>query len=108
MNMPFGKYKGEDLEDIPRHYLEWCLKNIQDLRQPLRGAIEDVLEYSERPRANKTEIVRCQVQETLAAWYRRASRKYHPDHGGSNEKQIVVNDCYESLTKAIETLEVTA
>lgn len=21
--IPFGKYKGRDIEDLPRHYLEW-------------------------------------------------------------------------------------
>ena len=36
--MPFGKYKGSLLKDLPNEYLLWvgCLP---DLRQPLLGAI---------------------------------------------------------------------
>lgn len=27
MKMPFGKYKGQQIEDIPDDYLRWCLEN---------------------------------------------------------------------------------
>lgn len=27
MKMPFGKYKGQEIDDIPADYLEWCLTN---------------------------------------------------------------------------------
>lgn len=27
MKMPFGKYKGQQLEDIPEDYLQWALEN---------------------------------------------------------------------------------
>lgn len=36
--MPFGKYKGTPLEELPSEYLLW-LGCLQDLRQPLLGAI---------------------------------------------------------------------
>lgn len=26
MKMPFGKYKGQELENIPEDYLRWCLE----------------------------------------------------------------------------------
>lgn len=28
MKMPFGKYKGQDLEDIPDGYLQWVAENV--------------------------------------------------------------------------------
>lgn len=28
MKMPFGKYKGEDLEDLPTSYLLWVAENV--------------------------------------------------------------------------------
>lgn len=28
MKMPFGKYKGEDFEDIPTAYLYWMAENL--------------------------------------------------------------------------------
>ena len=29
MRMPWGKHKGEKVEDLPTDYLEWCLSNIE-------------------------------------------------------------------------------
>lgn len=26
--MPFGKHRGEDIEDVPSEYLEWFLTNV--------------------------------------------------------------------------------
>lgn len=28
--MPFGKHRGEELEDLPTHYLLWIAENITD------------------------------------------------------------------------------
>lgn len=30
MQMPFGKYIGQDLEDIPSSYLRWLAENCDD------------------------------------------------------------------------------
>jgi len=38
MLMPFGKYKGQDLNALPDEYLLWLIANIP-LRDPLRSAI---------------------------------------------------------------------
>lgn len=35
-------------------------------------------------------------------WYGAMSRKYHPDLGGSAERQAVVNECYRGLVQLIE------
>jgi hypothetical protein len=40
MHMPFGKYKGTLIEDLPDSYLEW-LSSLRDLRSRLRSAIDD-------------------------------------------------------------------
>lgn len=37
--MPFGKYKGRAMVNVPAHYLLWCWENL-NLRDPLRGYIE--------------------------------------------------------------------
>ncbi len=42
--MPFGKYKGARLADIPSDYLEWLISTAANLRPPLRRAIATELE----------------------------------------------------------------
>lgn len=40
MKMPFGKYKGEELSDIPAVYLEWLLENVS-MKDDLHKAVEE-------------------------------------------------------------------
>jgi uncharacterized protein (DUF3820 family) len=40
MRMPFGKYKGQDLDALPDEYLLWVIANIP-LREPLGSAISE-------------------------------------------------------------------
>jgi hypothetical protein len=40
--MPFGKYKGQRLDTIPRKYLQWVLKNLS-LSTELQVSIETIL-----------------------------------------------------------------
>ena len=30
IKMPFGKYKGRKVEDLPSNYLKWMIENIAD------------------------------------------------------------------------------
>jgi hypothetical protein len=49
--MPFGKYKGHDLNALPDDYLLWVLANIP-LRDPLESAITEEMAlrgYEELP-----------------------------------------------------------
>lgn len=44
MKMPFGKYKGQALEDLPGDYLTWCLENLDDARNgPLLEEMQNQL-----------------------------------------------------------------
>lgn len=42
MAMPFGKYKGTALTELPQQYLDWILSGeFEGLRGPLRAKLED-------------------------------------------------------------------
>jgi hypothetical protein len=43
MRMPFGKYKGMFLEDLPSDYIVWCLGSLADLREPLKTELDNQL-----------------------------------------------------------------
>jgi uncharacterized protein (DUF3820 family) len=45
MIMPFGKFKGSPLEEIPDQYLLWLGKNVE-LREPLLSGVG--LEFNKR------------------------------------------------------------
>ena len=42
--MPFGKHRGEYLEDIPTDYLRWCVEKLDNLSAGLRQDIEAELD----------------------------------------------------------------
>jgi len=42
MEMPFGKYEGEEISDLPISYVEWCLDNL-DLDDWLEVELEHAL-----------------------------------------------------------------
>jgi uncharacterized protein (DUF3820 family) len=49
MQMPFGKFQGVEIEEIPKDYLQWVANNL-DLYGDLRTAIFDELvgEFGEK------------------------------------------------------------
>src|SRR5215204_6587463 len=94
--MPFGKYKGESLSDIPLHYISWLLEQ-EFLKEPLRGWLED--EYEERtdppPDEERAKPIPIPidlnlVEELHAAGFRLLSKKYHPDLGGDTAKMTAL------------------
>lgn len=47
MNMPFGKYKGQSLEDLPTSYIQWLLENANGLTWKLTEELENQLKMRE-------------------------------------------------------------
>lgn len=45
--MPFGKHRGEYLDDVPNGYLRWALDNCEFREERIRQAIEVVLHIKE-------------------------------------------------------------
>ena len=41
MKMPWGKFKGEELEDIPTDYLEWILREAKHIPDALAEEIDN-------------------------------------------------------------------
>jgi hypothetical protein len=47
--LPFGKFRGSQIANVPPTYLIWVLENCDDLNQPLRKAISRFLRDREFP-----------------------------------------------------------
>jgi hypothetical protein len=109
--MPFGKFRGYPLDEIDDDYITW-LYSLDDLRQPLRGWVEE--EFQRRRRRDEEEFERHQQQtreryggnwgnkdrerplaengppperttELIDAGFKSLARVHHPDVGGTDE-----------------------
>lgn len=84
--MPFGKFRGWTLDQIPDEYLGWVVANI-DLREPLRSSVLKELHRREPP----AELSRrpCPdpqlAEELIGAGRRVLAKQTHPDAGGTHE-----------------------
>jgi hypothetical protein len=100
MIMTFGRYKGHPLEYIPPGYLLWCLDNVANLSPTLRDAMQEVLGIKA---ALPTDM---EMKELVKHCFRRAALRHHPDHGGSHERMLAVNEFYGDIIQAIDAVEV--
>ena len=90
MKIPFGKFQGYPLEDLPDDYFEW-LQTIE-LRNPLRSAV--CAEAIRRANAESRDFSGAPgvavVDEIVSAGFKTLAKKYHPDVGGTHERMIEI------------------
>lgn len=89
MYFQFGKYKGWHIDDVPSTYLAYAIEEFS-LTPDMQEAIKN--ELSCRFATNR------QLQSSsIRDAYRRISKKYHPDVGGSHEAMQAINEFYELI-----------
>jgi hypothetical protein len=119
--MPFGRYKGLEVYELPTDYLDWLWSNVtlwgnleydveRELRDRGRGrrkrgrdrencgrrrATADSLTVSVKPA--DTDLL-C---ELIDAGYRALAKKHHPDTGGEAEAMRRLNRLAEELRNQI-------
>lgn len=103
--MPFGKYRGALLTELPDDYLAW-LAGLDDLREPLRSAIAS--EAAARGLAEPAMIgvgdVRAAAGALVSAGYRVLTREHHPDAGGDTRTMQHVNAAAAWLRERLREL----
>jgi hypothetical protein len=105
--MPFGKYKGRSLTDIPTGYLNWLLANC-DLDHWLQGAVRNELvdraEYVTEAGETASDLP-AHLPAIVRQWYREMSLRYHPDRGGSNEAMKAIIEAHGRLRELLGIAE---
>jgi hypothetical protein len=106
--MPFGRYRGQLLSDVPTDYLRWCWRTC-DLSPWLRHAIEGELtrRCGSRPEpdpsasgAEAGALVR--VRTAVQAWFREMALRYHPDRTLDDGAAMkVINHAHERLRELL-------
>ena len=112
MKMPFGKYRGFPVQDLPDDYLDW-LHSLDDLHGRLRKAVDSEWQYRQweeesrrRPVEHAPELDakdRALLEELIRAGFRALVRKYHPDVGGNPETMVRLNALMERLRQGALT-----
>jgi hypothetical protein len=109
--MPFGKFKGALLRELPDDYLCW-LRSECDLREPLRMRVER--EYQRRIRPHERHrrsaspapaalppTMRETAIEIVRAGFRALAQRRHPDHGGRHEQMLELSMVREALERLL-------
>ncbi len=98
MEMPFGKYRDQELADIPTGYLQWLL--TRELWPDLREAVADELELRKSGFTRQAKQPPAPVLD-VADWYRKLSLQFHPDRGGSKEAMQAIHRAKELLEQML-------
>jgi hypothetical protein len=96
--MPFGKFQGRQLGNIPTDYLQWLLDHFGGLRQPLLGEVEKEL-AGRMPAAAPPEP---RWEELVRTWHSRLVLEFGPARGGSAEAMRAIDQGRDLLRQLLE------
>jgi len=110
--MPFGRYRGVPLEEVPLSYLRWLLRELA-LREPLLTYVErecrrrNGRRHRHRAASPTTSLafppaLRATAAEIVTTGFRVLALKRHPDHGGRHEEMLDLQRAREALERLVK------
>jgi hypothetical protein len=105
VRVPFGRFRGVELADVPDDYLRW-LHGLDDLREPLRTAVAEEYAFRFESEAAVPPLpadVKPMAEELVSAGYRALARLHHPDQGGQTKTMQTVNHAVEWLRSVLRS-----
>lgn len=106
MKMPFGKYRGRELSEVPTTYLRWALEYAEGLTVPVRLAVSNQLEARESGNslASPPAPTRADLLALVRKWHHRMKLAHHPELGGTAERMATADSGAELLTELVNEL----
>jgi hypothetical protein len=109
--MPFRKFTGRLLAEVPSDYLGWLLRCC-NLRTPLRRAVEEEVErrgWAGRGRRQESSAQAARPDTggvvdwagMIRQWHRELVRRWHPDRGGTKEAAQAIADAHALLKELV-------
>ena len=103
MRMPFGKFKGRPIVELPSSYLVWVIEECANISPHLGATIRATL--AGRFGARQYHLSGCakceRAMAAVGAWFRRWALVLHPDRGGSDQSMAALNSAREELERAL-------
>lgn len=104
--MPWGKYRGYRMNEIPAGYLAWLVEESDaegSIRRAAKSALADRLGFEVS--APPTHCYQCERYERLAdRWpkiFQRLALVAHPDRGGTSEAMQMVNELNDLMKASV-------
>jgi hypothetical protein len=100
VRMPFGKYRGQWLCEVPDGYVEW-LRRLDDLREPLRTEVAAEWTFRFATPATPSAAARQMADRLVQAGYRTLALDHHPDRGGDVGDMQTINAAVTLLRQLV-------
>ncbi len=108
--MPFGKYRDENLEEIPTSYLLWLRDNVElkawldravrrELRSRDADGPRDGYEHEETRRTDPPPLP--DMRGLVSRWHRHLSNQFHTDAGGDGRAMQAINAGRDALLEML-------
>lgn len=102
--MPWGKYKGDRIDEVPLGYLAWLLEEGRSLEptfeRHVRVEVASRLglssERTARPALPAPHIADA-AAEMVSLGFRALAKRAHPDQGGSHHAMLAANEARDWL-----------
>lgn len=98
MRLTFGKYAGQDIQDVPRDYLRWHLRSSGALITEIEFELG---EQPSEPAPAAMPGLPGIAKELIEAGYRTMALKIHPDTGGEHINMVQLNVTVEKLRRMV-------
>jgi hypothetical protein len=101
MIMPFGKYKGQQIDDLPISYIVYLLEDCY-LEEQFQDTLKDIVrtkllgeetsDYIHLFELSRDFISKDRLNSIINEAYKKAMIIAHPDKGGCHEGVIAINE----------------